>query len=402
MSAAQLEPLWIRTGRAGAEKLYNKAIREGLAVTRKEVQDFLKPQATAQVFKPRAVSDGKVVATDRLKNWQVDIIDFKQYPAKDNRGYKYILAATDVFDRTLQAVPMKTKTPEETLRAFKTMGPFPAQVDTDAGREFQGAFETWLNRNNIQHMFKDGKQVNATAVGDASIAHIKRTLGKDMTARGSAKWFPSLKNAVKDYNNTGHGSLMGSQPSDVKDNPTLTYELRAMAGDAIQHNADITTASRDAVTRAGAFRTMLPRRQWDREHQPNWGNEVHKLARVEGPDVVDDKGERFPMKLVLPVPAASAPARAPPELLGGTPARGDASRDILRPFADALRTELTGGAISLQKAGTRLKAKEGFQQAMEAAKIKGFGAFKRFIALFPEFEVLGKQPRLTVRLRRNR
>ena len=126
------------------------------------------------------------------------------------------------------------------------------------------------------------------------------------------------------------------------------------------------------------------------------------MARIEGGQVVDDKGERFETKLVLPVPAGSAPARAPPELLGGTPARGEASRDVLRPFADALRTELAGGAISLQKAGTRMKARDGFEQAMEAAKIKGFGAFRRFIALFPEFEVLGKQPRLSVRLRRNR
>ena len=39
---AQLKQLWIQSGRQGADKLYNKAVREGLNVKRKDVQEFVK------------------------------------------------------------------------------------------------------------------------------------------------------------------------------------------------------------------------------------------------------------------------------------------------------------------------------------------------------------------------
>ncbi len=62
MADAQLKQIWVDIGRAGAEKLYDKAVKTGLAVTRKQAQEFVKSQASAQVFQPRARSDGKVVA----------------------------------------------------------------------------------------------------------------------------------------------------------------------------------------------------------------------------------------------------------------------------------------------------------------------------------------------------
>ena len=64
---AQLKQLWIQSGRQGADKLYNKAVREGLNVKRKDVQEFVKSQESAQVFQPRIKSEGKVVATGPMK-----------------------------------------------------------------------------------------------------------------------------------------------------------------------------------------------------------------------------------------------------------------------------------------------------------------------------------------------
>lgn len=57
---AQLREVWIETGHAGVEKVYDKAVKKGLAVTRKQVQEFVKGQASAQVFQPRAESDGSL------------------------------------------------------------------------------------------------------------------------------------------------------------------------------------------------------------------------------------------------------------------------------------------------------------------------------------------------------
>ncbi len=399
MAAEQLQRLWIETGRAGAEKLYDKAIKSGLVVSRKQAQEFVKSQAEAQVFQPRARSDGKVVATGPLITWQVDVMNFTQFSTKGNGGFRFVVVAVDVFDRTMRTAPMKTKTPEETAKVFRAFAPFPVEVDTDHGNEWGGAFQRLLDSKGIGHREKDPKQLNALAVVDRAIGTLRSILAKDMTARGSANWYPALKGATRAYNNTGHSHLMGSEPTDVANSKELTYELRVRAGEDIQHNANVYDANAAALRNAGAFRTMMPRNTWARAHQPSWDNVVHKVSRIDGSDVIDEEGQRFPVKLVLPVSAASTAAAAPIELRGGRPVRDAESKRVMRPYANALRAELAGGKLALQVAGRRMNAKPGFSEAMKEAKIIGFGAFRRFVTLFPEFDLRGTAPRITVRLR---
>ena len=126
--------------------MYNKAVREGLNVKRKDVQEFVKGESSAQVFQSRIKSEGKVVATGPLKSWQIDIVDFKQFNQKANKGFKYILVAIDIFDRRMKATALKTKSPEETAKVFSTFAPFPDEVDSDNGHEWGGAFQKLLDK----------------------------------------------------------------------------------------------------------------------------------------------------------------------------------------------------------------------------------------------------------------
>jgi hypothetical protein len=59
---------------------------------------------------------------------------------------------------------------------------------------------------------------------------------------------------------------------------------------------------------------------------------------------------------------------------------------------------LGGGSITLQMAGTRLRAIPGFSNAMAEQRLAGIGALKRFLDLFPEFVLEGRAPKATVRL----
>ena len=397
MSDEQIKQVWIDTGRGGAEKVYAKAVKSGLAVTRKQVQEFVKSQASAQVFQPRARSDGKVVATRAGMTWQVDVMDMKQFEAKANKGYKFVLCAVDVFSRVLHAASMKTKTPEETARVFRTFAPLPSEVDTDHGGEFVGAFQKLLDDKGIGHKEKDPKQINALAVSDAAMRTLRASMAKDMTERGSGNWHASLKSAVSAYNNSAHTHLMGSEPSDVAESKELTYELRVQAGEDLKHNAELHSDRMAALRKAGGFRTMLPRNTWARAHQPSWGDKIHRVDRFVGPDVVDTEGGRFPVKLVLPVAATTVAAKVPKELKGGTPARTDATTQTMRPFATILRGKLTE-SLSMQVAGQRMSEVEGFREAMKEAKLAGNSAFRRFVELFPRlFKVEGVVPRQRVR-----
>ena len=394
---AQLREVWIETGRAGVDKVYNKAVRKGLAVTRKQVQEFVKGQATAQVFQPRARSDGRVVATRALMTWQVDIMDMKQFDATANKGYKFVLVAVDVFDRTMKAAPMKTKTPEETLKVFRTFTPLPKEIDSDLGQEFKGAFDEFLTREGIGHKEKNPRQQNALAVSDAAMRTLRTTMGKDIADSGSGAWVGSLKAAVSAYNNTGHSHLLGSEPSDVKESKELTYELRVQAGEDMKHNKELHDDKASALKNAGAFRTMRPRSTWARAHQPSWDDEIHKVDRFVGPDVIDSEGKRFPVKLVLPVKASTTPTEVPKELTGGRPAITGLSVRTMRPFAATLRHKLVK-PMALQVAGRQMNAEAGFKAAMTKARLVGIGSFRRFVQLFPDvLQVEGTAPRQQVR-----
>ena len=54
--------------------------------------------------------------------------------------------------------------------------------------------------------------------------------------------------------------------------------------------------------------------------------------------------------------------------------------------------------LTLQGAGTKMRAVPGFSEAMQEAKVTGIGALERFIRLFPQmFTVEGEGQRKRVR-----
>ncbi len=205
--------------------------------------------------------------------------------------------------------------------------------------------------------------------------------------------------------------MLGSEPSDVAKIKELTYELKVQAGEDIKHNAELHGDKMEALRKAGGFRTMLPRSTWARAHQPSWGDKIHKVDKFVGPDVVDTEGDRFAVKLVLPVAATTIAAKVPKELTGGRPARTGASIQTMQPFAFELRDILKeetrtlsssrGGpsGLAMQVAGRRMNEVDGFKEAMQEAKLVGIGSFRRFVVLFPRlFKVEGNVPRQRVAL----
>ena len=119
---------------------------------------------------------------------------------------------------------------------------------------------------------------------------------------------------------------------------------------------------------------------------------------IYGQDVVGVDGTKALIQSVLPVPLGSSDVKIPRELKGGRPIRGQAAKAALYPFATALRGILGPGSLTLQGAGTKLRAIPGFSEAMTEQKITGIGALQRFLELFSEFVIEGKAPKAFVRL----
>ena len=75
----------------------------------------------------------------------------------DKFGFKYILVCVDLASDEFDIEPLKYKTPEHVLRAFKKMFTRPYlnkpeyTLTSDAGSEFQGVFKKWLFDESIYH-----------------------------------------------------------------------------------------------------------------------------------------------------------------------------------------------------------------------------------------------------------
>jgi hypothetical protein len=139
-------------------KLYTAVRKRGLDVSRADVDAFVKKQETRQVFAPAPKSQGKVTATNIDDRWQVDIIDWKQMDAAQNKGFKNVLVVVDVFSRFAWAVPKESKSQDDTIKALgkilKTSKRKPVEVDSDSGQEFGAAFTEFLEGKDIARRTK--------------------------------------------------------------------------------------------------------------------------------------------------------------------------------------------------------------------------------------------------------
>ena len=102
----QLQQIYDDSGRPGAEAFRFKARRQGVNITAKEAQDFVKKQSIGQVFTGRLVSDGKVEGGSRDNDKaQMDLIDFSK-KIKRLKGTRYVLCLVSLFDREASCEPL--------------------------------------------------------------------------------------------------------------------------------------------------------------------------------------------------------------------------------------------------------------------------------------------------------
>ena len=77
----RLASLSQKLGGPGSKALWIAALREGIEVSRRQVQDFVAAQSETQIFKQAPGSKGKTAVRDEKDSLQVDLIDLKQLPS---------------------------------------------------------------------------------------------------------------------------------------------------------------------------------------------------------------------------------------------------------------------------------------------------------------------------------
>ena len=218
-----------------SRQLFIKAVKEGIGVSRANVENFVKSRGEQQVFQQRKASQGETAPRDETSEFQMDLIDYKQ--SKSGK-FKNILVLVKVFTREVFLKATTGKKGDAVARALTELlnraGPVKV-ISSDQGLEFINLpVSRLLERRNIVHRIKDKGDRNALAVTDRLIQTLKQRLSKALTAKNKSSWDQELKNVENAYNSTSHGHLMGEIPKDVPD--VVKFKLYQESAEAIENN----------------------------------------------------------------------------------------------------------------------------------------------------------------------
>ena len=184
--------------------------------TFREAKDWLETQDTYTLHKPARKkfprNQIKVAGID--DQWEADLIDVQKL-AKENNAQKYVLTVIDSLSKFAWAIPIKDKSGDSIVTAFKTIFKtrHPRKLRTDAGKEF-------LNHK-VQKLLKQKKMIFFTSNNDTKAAIVERfnrtlrsKLWRYFTASKDQRYIKVLPHIMESYNNKIH-STTGIAPAKV-------------------------------------------------------------------------------------------------------------------------------------------------------------------------------------------
>jgi len=218
-----------KTGFISAQRLYDKMKSEGYKVTLQEVKDVVEKQVTYQTHKQvqvRKKNYEKIVSPSKQNNFQMDLLDMSKY-SKFNKGYNWLMNTVDVYSRKAYSVPMKSKTTDESIRAFqdtmKELG-IPKNLNTDLESAFLSKeFQSLLKEKGIEHWQFDPDKKRNNAIVERFNRTMREVLAKYFYARDTKNYIDVLPEIIKNYNNSEHRGI-GTTPELVwngKEKPML-------------------------------------------------------------------------------------------------------------------------------------------------------------------------------------
>ena len=198
-------------------KQFTEILKEnGIKKTQKEIKAFIKNQEVSQLHTPvQKIKQNlkHITASSPNEIWQIDLLDYQKY-SRQNKGYKFIFIAVDVFTRQARATSIKNKTTPKTEEAFKilTAHEKPKAIYSDDGNEWKGEFKELIKNKNIIHIINDYGDHNSLGIIDRFSRTIKTQIAKYMTANHTKKWVDELPRLIDLYNKTPHSSIDDIKP----------------------------------------------------------------------------------------------------------------------------------------------------------------------------------------------
>ena len=280
------------------------AKEHGINATQKEIKLFIDKQTVQQLHKQTPHSRNKqrrIIASAPYEMFQIDLLDYKNY-SQQNKGFKYILIAVDIFTRQAFAAPLKNKSAAETLEGFKVIIAThkPHAVYHDDDKAFLGVFNKYCDDNDIVSITNYLEDHHALGVIDRFSRTLKSMIAKFMTAKDTTKYIDELDRLINIYNNTSHSSLVGLKPIEVEKNEENIITVGNINQEKREHNQVLDKKIK--IKKGDLVRIKLKRTIFTKGYEVRYSNEVYTVEEVKGDAVLLNDERTIQIKNVMIVP----------------------------------------------------------------------------------------------------
>lgn len=215
-----------------------------------------------------------VLVFEKDEQWVADLVEM-QTTAKWNEGTRYLLTVVDVLSKFAWVRPLKKKTGEEVVKAFRdileTSGRKPRRLQTDKGKAFYNTkVQTWLKEKGIEHFSTHGDA--KASVVERFNRTLKGRMYRYFTAANTLTYLDVLPALVKAYNADVHHSI-GMAPRDVTEiNEAQVWQTL--------YGKRVGKPSKAKFKVGNQVRLSKRVRTFKKGYLPRWTEEVFVVSRV--------------------------------------------------------------------------------------------------------------------------
>ena len=241
-------------------------------ITYNDVKDFLERQKSRQFKAYRGFNS--YVASKPLQELQIDLGDFTASSAI-NDGFRFMFLAVDIFTKYIHCVPVKDKSPKESIRAFneilEKIG-VPENIMSDR----EGAWESTefirlLNQHKIKHIISSSPPpFSERAVQEIKNMIFARLEGLEIDKQN---WTDILPAVLKKYNNRVHGTTELS-PIDAR-KPENQIEVYLNIKQKAQFKRRY-----PKLNLSDQVRTYIKPHTFKKGYHSSWSREVYKITYI--------------------------------------------------------------------------------------------------------------------------
>lgn len=284
--AKKLEKIYYDPKHPASFSTINKLwLASGKKISKKLVTEWLLGQDTYTRHKPRRVHFPRncYLLNNIMELWEADLIVFPDYYSRHNDGVKYILLVIDCFSKFIFVEPLKRKTTEATIEAFKNIfGRTPIKCDrlaTDKGGEFDSIkFRAFMKSNDITYNTTNNPDIKAS-VAERAVRTIKGKIFKYLTHANTFRYIDVLDDIVESYNDGFHRTIKMA-PSEVNEKNILQVYRNTRNSQKLQPKVSRKVEKRAKLKVGDYVRISKSKTVFDKSYLPNYTEELFIVKSI--------------------------------------------------------------------------------------------------------------------------